>query len=274
MKDKLRKLQLTQLEILEKIDTICRENNIQYSLYAGTLLGAARHQGFIPWDDDLDICMTRDNYERFLAIWDRVKPEGYILQNKENTPDFTQSFTKIRKEHTTFLQYDWEREKYHTGIFIDIFPFDKMPAKKLQRILFCWNVMQYQLYTREFVPEKSNSLVKFVSKLLLSINSKEKRKVKRKNLIKEITKYNLDKKLKVVSVETIGALKITFPNDIFDEYTTLQFENKKYMCVKDWKCFLECEFGDYMQLPPESERQWKHHPIILDFEKAYEELGE
>ena len=198
MKDKLRKLQLMQLEILEIVDVICHENNIQYSLYAGTLLGAARHQGFIPWDDDLDICMTRDNYERFLVIWDRVKPEGYILQNKENTPDFTQSFTKIRKEHTTFLQYDWEREKYHTGIFIDIFPFDKMPDKKLQRILFCWHVMQYQLYTREFVPEKSNSLVKFVSKLLLSINSKEKRKVKRKNLIKEITKYNLDKKLKTL----------------------------------------------------------------------------
>lgn len=274
MEDKLRKLQLTQLEILEKIDKICCENNIQYSLYAGTLLGAGRHQGFIPWDDDLDICMSRENYERFLELWSQVKPEGYILQNKENTPGFTQSFTKIRKEHTTFLQYEWERGRYQTGIFIDIFPFDKMPAKKLQRILFCWHVMQYQLYTREFVPEKSNSLVKFVSKLLLGINSKKSRKAKREKLIKKITKYNRDKKLEAVSVATIDDLKITFQNDIFDEYTTIQFEDKKYMCVKAWKHFLECKFGNYMQLPPESERQWKHHPIILDFEKAYEELGE
>ena len=123
----LGKLQATQTEILSVIDRICREHGVSYSLYAGSLLGAVRHQGFIPWDDDLDICMERSEYDRFLAAWKESPPEGFILQNKENTPSFTQSFSKIRKEHSTFLQYDWEASKYHTGIFVDVFPMDRMP---------------------------------------------------------------------------------------------------------------------------------------------------
>ena len=72
----------------------------------------------------------------------------------------------------------------------------------------------------------------------------------------------------------MNSIKVTYPADIVNDYTMLKFEDKKYMCFKEWKKFLECKFGNYMQLPPKSERQWRHHPIILDFEKAYEELGE
>ena len=85
MDEKLKQLQATMLEMLKLVDKICRENDIKYSLCSGTLLGAVRHKGFIPWDDDLDIRMTRDNYDKFLAVWDEIKPEGYALQNKENT---------------------------------------------------------------------------------------------------------------------------------------------------------------------------------------------
>ena len=99
MDNKLRKLQLIQTEMLEVVDVFCKKHNIPYSLYAGTLLGAVRHQGFIPWDDDLDICMSRENYNRFIELWTKEKPKGYILQNKETDPEFTQSFTKIRKEN-------------------------------------------------------------------------------------------------------------------------------------------------------------------------------
>ena len=103
MDNQLRKLQLTQLGILKDVDSFCKKYGIRYSLYGGTLIGAVRHQGFIPWDDDLDICMARDDYNKFIELWESIKPNGYILQNKDNTPLFTQSFTKIRKEHTTFL---------------------------------------------------------------------------------------------------------------------------------------------------------------------------
>lgn len=113
----------TEQEILDVIHQVCTEHGLRYSLAYGTLLGAVRHKGFIPWDDDIDLMMPREDYEKLLVIWNQSAPKGYILQNTRTDPDFTQNFTKIRKDHTTFLQGESEREKhYHKGIFVDIFP--------------------------------------------------------------------------------------------------------------------------------------------------------
>ena len=272
METNLRKLQLVQLEILKVIDDIFQKHDIKYSLYAGTLLGAVRHKGFIPWDDDLDICMSRREYDRFIRIWNEEKPEGYILQNKENTPEFVQSFTKIRKEHTTFLQYEWEKDKYHTGIFVDIFPIDRMPEGKVKLAVFQLKCMLYQLYTREFVPPKSGKVTKCITAILLKCTSKTMRPKLRKKLLTSITKYNDVKQYHTAAIETVASLRIKFPADMLDSYTKILFEDAEFMCFADWDEHLKCKFGDYMKLPPESERAWRHHPIILDFERSYEEI--
>lgn len=272
MNDNLRMLQLVQLEILEVIDKICADNGISYSLYAGTLLGAVRHKGFIPWDDDLDVCMSREDYEAFISIWNDVKPKGYIIQNKENTPNFTQSFSKIRKEHTTFLQYDFEREAYHTGIFVDIFPLDRIPDNKIGRIIFRWNCLKYQLFTREFVPPKSNIFVKAISKLILLTVPVSKRKYVRDRICEKITRYKDNKSFGIVAIETASTQKQIYPADMLDKFVRIKFENKYYMCFENWKQNLGIKYGDYMKLPPEEERIWRHHPIILNFEYDYEEL--
>ena len=118
-----RQIWATEQEILDVIHQVCTEYGLRYSLAYGTLIGAVRHKGFIPWDDDIDLMMPREDYEKLLAIWNEAAPKGYILQNTRTDPDFTQNFTKIRKDHTTFLQGESEREKhYHKGIFVDIFP--------------------------------------------------------------------------------------------------------------------------------------------------------
>ena len=267
MNNKLRRLQLTQTEMLEVVDVFCKKHNIPYSLYAGTLLGAVRHQGFIPWDDDLDICMSRENYNRFIELWTKEKPKGYILQNKETDPEFTQSFTKIRKENTTFLQYEWEKGRYHTGIFIDIFPIDRMPAGKIKKLFFYWNIMQYQLFTREFIPPKSNAIVKTVSKILLLMTPESKRISRRKKLLEKIVQYNSNGELNTVAIETMGSMKITYSKNLLDEHVLLPFEGREFMCFKEWEHYLVTWFGDYMQFPPEEERNWRHHPIVLEFEK-------
>lgn len=272
MDDKLRKIQLTQLEMLKIFDSFCREHGLHYSLYAGTMLGAARHRAFIPWDDDLDVCMPRKEYNRFIALWQENPHHGYILQNKENTPAFSQSFTKLRKDHTTFLQSESEAGEYHTGIFIDIFPIDRIPRGKMPRWIFKWNCMKYQLLTREFVPPKSNFTVRSACALILACIPKKQRASVRSELLKKITQYDNNESLETVAIEIISTINCPLSANLFDKYVNISFEDGEYMCVADWDGYLRRKYGNYMQLPPEKDRVWKHHPILIDFEHNYEEL--
>jgi len=267
MEKQLRKLQLTQLEILHVIDRVCREHDIPYSLYAGTLLGAVRHQGFIPWDDDLDICMSRANYNRFLEVWEQVRPEGYLLQNKEKSPDFTQSFSKIRKANTTYQMKVDLGKKYYQGIFVDIFPIDRFPEGKLRQKRFLMDCMLYQLYSREFLPPKSSTAVRMVSRALLWVTPKKWIAPIRRSLLKSITRYSDDRKLPTIAIETMTALRTLYPADMLDNFVYLPFEDGEFMCFADWDGNLKRKFGDYMQLPPQEERTWRHPPMRIDFEK-------
>lgn len=268
----LRRVQLTELESLRVIDDFCKKNDISYSLYGGTLIGAARHQGFIPWDDDLDICMSRDNYNKFIKLWEQNPPDGYILQNKENAPLFPSSFTKIRKDHTTFLHDEIDRGRFHTGIFVDVFPIDRVPKHTFSRMLFYWRYMQYHLLTREYIPPESGFMTRTIARILLKLNKPENRQQKRQYLLQQITKYNDDVQLDRVGAEVIWTMKINLPPDLMDEYTYLQFEDREFMCFEQWDEYLRRTYGDYMQFPPEEERKWTHHPIIIDFEHNLEEI--
>lgn len=272
MEEKLRQLQLTMLEILKVFDKFCREHDLKYSLYAGSLLGAVRHKGFIPWDDDLDVCMSRSDYEKFLKLWQENPPEGYVLQNKENSKYFDQSFSKVRKDHTTFLQDQWQIGNHHTGIFLDVFPIDRIPDGKLNRMIFKWHCMKYQLLTREFVPPKGGAIVRFGSAVILACTPKTCREKVRQNTLKKITRYNHRQELETVAIETMASLRKPFAPDMLDAYVDLPFENGEFMCYAGWDDHLRRKFGDYMQLPPEEERAWRHHPLIIDFEHNYEEL--
>lgn len=271
IKTQQQRLRDIQLEILEIIDSLCRENNLHYSLYAGTLLGAVRHQGFIPWDDDLDVCMPRDDYEKFLYLWEDKDHPGFILQNKNNTPSFTQSFSKIRKDHTAYLQYEWEKGRYHTGIFVDIFPVDRCPESFLKQKRFQWQCMKYQLYTREFVPPKSSLLIKIVSKAFLILTSPNKRQKYRgvfEHKLMDIYSHN---DLPIIFIESMSTLRLVYPNDLLKDYIDMSFEKKEYQCIARWDEYLKLKYGDYMTLPPKEERIWKHNQLIIDFDHNYEE---
>lgn len=268
----LRKLQLTQLEILKIFDRFCREHDLKYSLYAGSLLGAVRHQGFIPWDDDLDVCMSRADYDRFIKLWSEYPVDGYILQNKENAPEFTQSFTKLRKDHTTFLQFDWERARYHTGIFLDIFPVDRIPNGKWNRAVFKARCMLYQLLTREFAPPKGSRIIRLGAVVLLRCIPKSARPKLRKKLLNQIAKYNQNTALDCIFIETMATIGKPYVAALTEEYVELPFEDGSFLCFEKWQDYLTCKFGDYMQLPPEEDRAWKHHPIVIDFDRNLEDL--
>ena len=271
MNDALRRLQLVQLETLKLVDRICQENDICYSLSAGTLLGAVRHKGFIPWDDDLDICMSRKDYNRFLSLWDNVEHDGYTLQNKENSPGFSQSFTKIRKDHTTFIEIESECGRYHNGIFIDIFPVDRIPNGWINRKLFFWWCLCYQLFTREYIPEKSNPVVKAISRFLLALVPPKKRPIIRENLLNKITSQDAKCNLHCVFIETASSVRRLHQSYLMDSFVELPFKDDCFSCFANWDDYLKIEFGEYLKYPPKEDQTWSHHPIILDFERGWNE---
>lgn len=262
--DVLRKLQLTQLEILKYVNDFCLNNNIRYSIAYGTALGAVRHKGFIPWDDDMDICMLREDYNKFLSLW--KDSDDYILQNNETNSDFTQTFSKIRKRNTSFVQKNDVGKSFHKGIFIDIFPFDRKPVGKLKQINQKINVMLFQLYFRGYVPETNGTILKLGSAVLLKIHRKNSySKLAEKHLQKAI-RYNDDKTLPVFDTCTFAGMKKQYDNNLFDDIEYIDFENCKLPIFKSYVNFLKTCYGDYMKLPPKEEQTWFHHPLLVDFE--------
>ena len=268
----MKRLRQTELSILDAVHNFCIDNNIKYSLFYGTLLGAVRHGEFIPWDDDIDIVMPRSDYERFLALWGENPPKGYILQNYYTDVDFTNNFSKVRKDKTTFLQNKLEEnKKYHKGIFIDIFPLDFVAPNKFTRSKQYIACAVNLLYSREYT-SGTGGIIGAIEKFLLKINVKNhpKWRMKTERIIK---KYMNDGGSYCFSPSTIKDCKVYFPGDLFSQLTSIKFCGKEYLTVKDYIKVLEICYGDYMQLPPVEERVMKHSPKLIDFEHNYEELN-
>lgn len=269
-----KKLWDTEQEILDEIHRICTENGLRYSLAYGTLLGAVRHQSFIPWDDDIDVMMPREDYEKLVAIWETVAPCGFLLETDRNTDDCVNNFAKIRKDHTIFLQFDDERKrKHHKGIFVDVFPFDRCAenktARRIQYGFFALNLLFNRGYS-----SSSGGLTGALEKALLTLVPKSAYRKLSLRAGERSRAWN-DKNLENwVSPCTISDCRRYYPADLFEEFTMLEFHGKRYYAVKKFDEFLTICYGDYMKLPPEEERVWKHKPILVDFEHNYEELVE
>ena len=270
--EELERLKKTEMEVLAAFIEICEKHDLPYFVNGGTAIGAVRHQGFIPWDDDIDLMMPREDYEKLLVIWNQSAPKGYILQNTRTDSDFTQNFTKIRKDHTTFLQDEAERTKhYHKGIFVDIFPGDRVPSGKIGRKIQYIACAVNLLYSRGHTSGSGGTIGKVERALLKA--PKEKYAVRRERAEKRIRSWNGDESLQYVFPSTIGSSRKYYPANLFENVKTIEFNGKQYMCVADADSTLRVEYGDYMQLPPEEERVWKHHPLLIDFEHNYEELS-
>jgi lipopolysaccharide cholinephosphotransferase len=135
MDNTLQQVHKIQLEMALEVKRICEKHKIKYSIVAGTLLGAVRHNGFIPWDDDLDIAMLRDNYIKFIDICKDELNDSYFLQTWDTDPGFALPIAKLRKNSTKFVEKDFMEANIHCGIYIDILPFDSVPSENISKFI-------------------------------------------------------------------------------------------------------------------------------------------
>lgn len=267
-----KKTQKLILYIADEVIRICNKYNISYVIIGGTLLGAVRHKGFIPWDDDFDIGMTRQEYERFLEVCPgELDKNIFFLQTADTEKNFAYCMAKVQLLGTEVIEDFSIGVDIHHGIFVDIFPYDNLPDGKLRRrcFLFRNQFLKTMLWikcgygVRDHSGRLGYKVLNFLGKFL----STEKLKYKRYHLL---TKY------------ANGEMKDCFTGDYpmelvkkdwLRQQEKYQFEGREYQGIAAFDNYLEDLYGDYMQLPPENERI-THTSYQIDYGKYDEEIEE
>lgn len=255
----LRQLQLIQLEMLIEVDRICRKCDIHYNIIAGTLLGAVRHGGYIPWDDDADVAFLRDEYEKFREACEiELDATRFYFQDHRNTKGYRWGYGKLRRKNTLFLREYQEHMHYEQGVFIDIFPLDGVPDNYLKR---CWHNFHCFCIRKALWSEVGRRADKsFFMRNCYTLLSEIPQNVIFNHYDKFVVRCN-EKTTKMVRI-----LLFPTPNSEYGYYRKwykesidISFEKYVFRGIKDYQEYLSFKFSDFMKLPSVESR--KVHPV-------------
>lgn len=254
------------LEMLKDIDTICKKHRISYQLFAGTALGAVRHHGFIPWDDDVDIIMLRSEYERFFseAAGDFDKTRYFV--QREHSEHWPMPYSKLRRNNTTCIEkYHPKDLKTHQGVYVDIFPCDNLSDSALvRRMQFVVSkiIIAKSLYARGY---ETNSVAKKLFMQVCRVFSLKK--------LKAICVREKDQKTQFVHTFFAAGRKYEkniFPRTWIEQSVEVQFEDGVFPISAYYDELLTKLYGDYHALPSLEDRKCKEHVAFLDLGRSYE----
>lgn len=273
-KQTVRDVQGKILETMKYIDALCRRHGIVYYIMGGTALGAVRHGGFIPWDDDLDIFMTPKEYARFKEAFEADASEQFVLQEWRTTPKYLE-YAKVRMNGTTFIEEHFaDRKEMHHGIYVDIMILHKVPANKklLHKNVYYRSkyVTLYGLSQRKWVPKtKAQKLILGSLKLLPN-------KLLVKSCYKKIYKYDeMQEGYQYCYWITPAKFRNgLFDRSFFEEPIDVPFEDTVFLGSEKIKEYLAYRYGDYMKLPSEEAQKAAVHAWIYDTETDYKEYLE
>lgn len=266
MNNELRELQMRMLDIVVDIDRMCREHHLRYYLQYGTLLGAVRHKGFIPWDDDIDISMPREDYELLAAHAHEWLPEYLEFKCLENDASYPFAFGKVQDKRTTVVER--LHYPYLGGVYCDIFPMDGLPAGRLRRR---WQVAKHAFWFRMLYlvhrdPFRHGS----------GPSSWLPRIVRRFFTMQQVQQHMRRGKLRYPYGESEytfiadAPYKTVMPKSLFGEGKPVEFEGRMLVGMADNDAYLRLCYGDYMQLPKVEQRH-VHNFHYLDMEHPYSE---
>lgn len=256
------KLHMKILEIVKEIDKICKKYNIQYFLIDGSALGAVRHQGFIPWDDDFDIGMMEEEYEKFKqAAIKEFQGTKYFYQDIDTDEEYNLTFAKVRDSMTTNLSIQHCKKNINHGIWVDIFPIYSYSESKVRQKL--QHHMDSVVYVAESDDNACGKIKYFFVKSLCNIIGK-------KRLIKSFQyltrRFHLSSESKRV---LLGRCEVV-ERECFEDVEIVPFENYPLPIPKKYDKFLKTVYGNYMACPTEEQKLAAiHKPLVLDTEKSY-----
>lgn len=246
-KDELSQAKIVMVKILRAFHQICEENNLQYWLDAGTLIGAIRHGGFIPWDDDIDIVMPRADYRKFIKIASQELPFDMFFQSRETDLEYKLPFVKIRDRYSTFVEENNKELNCHKGIFIDIFPVDFISKPRMHTFfhtsLHSSNLTSVSKYVKIYQKSVGRIIRKSLGKNHFSFCM----------FLNRVFSCSYKEATCLVYGMEINEIN-RYPTSTLFPLRKYRFEGYDFYVPNNYDTYLKCRYGDYMQLPPENER--------------------
>lgn len=261
----IREFQTHILGLLDVMDKVCREHGLTYYMIGGTMLGAVRHKGFIPWDDDLDVAMFRKDYDILLEHYREWLPDRYSILSFESNKDYSRHFAKLEDKSTTLVERFYLKRL--AGVYLDIFPLDDVPDNRLLR---WWHYRRFKscekkLYYAYRDPYKHGNGLS--SRLIASFQKRVSKERLHARLHKILTEY--DGKANCSCCMAHGGFN-PIPKDVYGTPALYEFEKGFYMGPAMADRYLTCSFGnDYMELPPVEKRE-SHLFHYCDYHNGYE----
>lgn len=268
-KYELRSLQLKSLDLVLKFKKFCDENNLKWFLCGGGCIGAVRHGGFIPWDDDLDVFMFREDYEKLYSISKKGNLNFYVIRTSEEV--FSgQTFISVTDKETTVIKKEQLGLNIPRGVSIDIFPLDASPSSKFKQNLQMMSACLFCLYTARVVSKNNGFFAYIMSVILLAIVPFDKLRFKLASFFeKQMSKYDLNK-CSFVKELCAGPKYMTklYSKKIFEKCEMKSFEGYDLPIPAGYDEYLKSAFGDYMSLPPQNERINSHDIVFIDLNNS------
>ena len=265
-----KKVQEIELKMLEKFDELCSKYAISYTLASGTMLGGIRHKGFIPWDDDVDIYVLRRDFDRIREIFPKeLEKTDLFYQSHMTDREYFYLFDKIRMNNTVFKESFLSNWNIHQGVFIDIFPVDSIPNNKLKSTAqyFHCRLIRLILMSKYINIDARKGWKKFFARLIriIFVRLKLQKLYSKEEKIAKKYSYSNNCYYRVRDFNSVGSegMKDTYKLSDLTELIRITFEGHKFSVSKGYDEMLRHEYGDYMQLPPISERNTRHTLIKL-----------
>lgn len=264
----LKKVQPILLDMVKEIKRVCDENGIRYFLYRGTFLGAVRHKGFIPWDDDMDIGMLRADYEKFCRIAPEKLSPDYCFQNWYTDADYAHPFGKVRKRNTVYIEAKC-RPLPENGFYIDIYPLDFAPEDPGQRGILAKKLLhlyRLKLMKSRYTPWMEGNTILWKKRIGYLLYQTAALFISQRKLIEIYEDLIASVPQSNVLYEQSALPKAYyFDRSWCEELAEYPFEDDVFQGPAQYDAFLSSLYGDYMTLPPEDKRENRHQIIKIDF---------